>query len=253
MIRWCFHNARVSSFKIDGMKVVAGNWKMNLTLPEAVELVKSIQPVSSVKVIVFPPALFAVPVTRHACRGIETGVQNIHHEDFGAYTGEVSAPMAVSIGMKYALVGHSERRHIFGETDEQVNLKVKKALEHGLKVIMCVGETLQERESGRAFEMVERQVREGLKGIDDLSSVMIAYEPVWAIGTGKNATPQQAQEMHEFIKKIVDVPVLYGGSVKPSNARELLSQKDVDGVLVGGASLKADSFNEIIRIASELS
>ncbi len=235
------------------MKIVAGNWKMNLSLEQALELARSVVIYDGVEVILFPPCIYALKVKETVAQGVHVGVQNMFYEDKGAYTGEISAYMLNSSGIEYVLIGHSERRKYFGETDEDVNRKLRKALEYGLKAIVCVGETLEQREKGEAFSVVRKQVETAFEGIDDLERIYIAYEPVWAIGTGVNATPEQAQEMHEYIKSIVNVPVLYGGSVKPENAKELLSMKDVDGVLVGGASLKAQSFNEIVRIASSLS
>jgi triosephosphate isomerase len=190
---------------------------------------------------------------------IKLGAQNMHFEENGAFTGEVSASMLKSVGCEYVILGHSERRHIFGESDEVINKKIKKALSAGLKPIFCVGELLEERESGTTNDVVKRQVLKGLDGIsaEDMKNVIVAYEPVWAIGTGKTASPAQAQEVHEFIRDLIeidyslevanDLVIQYGGSVKPDNAKELLSQKDIDGALVGGACLKADSFLGIIK------
>jgi triosephosphate isomerase (TIM) len=192
---------------------------------------------------------------------IKLGAQNVYHEDNGAYTGEISPLMLKSVGCEYVIIGHSERRTIFKESNETINKKVKKSLDHGLKVIFCIGETLEEREQNITNDVVKKQVIEGLQDIDEkeISNMIIAYEPVWAIGTGKVATPQQAQEVHNFIRKLIEdkyssgtaesLTIQYGGSVKPDNAKELLSQPDIDGALVGGACLKADSFIEIIKAA----
>ena len=183
----------------------------------------------------------------------------MYFEDNGAYTGEVSASMLKSAGCEYVILGHSERRNIFGESDEVINKKIKKALAAGLKPIFCVGELLEERENGTTNDIIKRQVLKGLSGIpaDDMKNIIVAYEPVWAIGTGKTATPAQAQEVHEFIRDLIEIEysmnvsmnlvIQYGGSVKPDNAKELLSQIDIDGALVGGACLKADSFLGIIK------
>jgi triosephosphate isomerase (TIM) len=190
---------------------------------------------------------------------IKLGAQNMHFEDKGAFTGEISASMLNSVGCEYVILGHSERRTIFNENDEMINLKIKKAIEKGLKPIFCIGETLDEREKGITKDVVKRQVEKGLQGVssNEMKNIMIAYEPVWAIGTGKTATPEQAQEVHEFIRSLVNqifsksisesLVIQYGGSVKPENATELLSQKDIDGALVGGACLKAESFLGIIE------
>jgi triosephosphate isomerase len=192
---------------------------------------------------------------------VKLGAQNVYHEDNGAYTGEISPLMLKSVGCEYVIIGHSERRTIFKESNETINKKIKKALEHGLKVIFCIGETLDEREKNITNDVVKKQVMEGLLDIDEkaISNMIIAYEPVWAIGTGRNATPQQAQDVHKFIRKLIedkyssgiadDLTIQYGGSVKPDNARELLSQPDIDGALVGGACLKAESFIDIIKAA----
>jgi triosephosphate isomerase len=179
--------------------------------------------------------------------------QNVHWADEGAYTGEVSAPMLQELGVAGAIVGHSERRQYFGETDESVARRTVTALEHGLRVIACVGESLEERESGQMELVLRVQVEALADAAGPQERLVIAYEPVWAIGTGKTATPDQAQEAHAFIKTLLDVPVLYGGSVKPDNAAELLSQPDVDGALVGGASLEVESFTAICQAAASLS
>ncbi len=245
--------------------VIAGNWKMNKNLNESAELIAGIKKEldaksENVKVIVCPP-FTSLDTAVELVKGteIKVGAQNMYFEDSGAFTGEISADMLKSVGCEFVILGHSERRAIFNEDDETINKKIKKALNDGLKPIFCVGETLDEREKNITNKIVERQVKEGLKEIteDELKNIIIAYEPVWAIGTGKTATPGQAQEVHSFIRNLIrdlysenaaeEVVIQYGGSVKPDNAKELLSQPDIDGALVGGASLKADSFVGIIK------
>lgn len=248
-------------------KVIAGNWKMNNNLAESQNLIsKLIEGLSKEKtncdVIICPP-FTSLSLSASLISGsiIKLGAQNMYFEENGAFTGEISASMLLSSGCEYVILGHSERRHIFGETDDLINKKIKKSLSSGLKPIFCVGETLDERESGVTNEIIKRQVYEGLNGLSekDLDTIIIAYEPVWAIGTGKTATPNQAQEVHNFIRSSVSgkfssaaaekIIIQYGGSVKPDNAKELLSQKDIDGALVGGACLKAESFIGIIQAA----
>ncbi len=192
---------------------------------------------------------------------VKLGAQNMHFEENGAFTGEISAAMLKSVGCEFVIAGHSERRALFGETDQLVNKKIKKILSSGLKPIFCVGETLEERESGVMKDVIKRQVTEGLKDItaNQLANIILAYEPVWAIGTGKTATPGQAEEVHAFIRGLIEenyssdaaenLTIQYGGSVKPDNAADLLSQQDIDGALVGGACLKSDSFIGIIKSA----
>ena len=192
---------------------------------------------------------------------VALGAQNMHQADKGAYTGEVSAPMLRAVGCRYVILGHSERRQHFGETDVTVHSKIRQALSHGLIPIVCVGESLEERKAGREYAVVERQLTGALSGLRSLSTdaLVLAYEPVWAIGTGETATPATAQAMHAAIRRFLaarfgetlarSIPVLYGGSMKPANARELLQQRDVDGGLIGGASLKADSFAAIVQAA----
>ncbi len=246
-------------------KIIAGNWKMYKTNPEARRLVKQLQnrlekkPVKKCKVIVCPP-FTALSTVSELLKGssIMLGAQNLFWEEEGAYTGEISAKMIKSAGAKWVIVGHSERRRYFQEDEKIVNKKIRIALNSKLKVIFCVGETLEEREENLTKDIVGNQVEWGLKGFTDaeLKNVVIAYEPVWAIGTGKTATPDQAQEVHAFIRDILDalfdekvsrgMTILYGGSVKPENAADLLRQPDIDGALVGGACLKADSFHKII-------
>ena len=248
-------------------KVIAGNWKMNKTLNESISLIKEIKLASlnlhgRVDMIICPP--FTSLETAAALvkeSAVKLGAQNMHFEDSGAFTGEISASMLKSVGVEYVILGHSERRTIFKETDEIINKKLKKALSSGLKPIFCVGETLEERESGRMESVIETQVVNGLKEIpdSDFANIIIAYEPVWAIGTGRNASPAQAEEVHVFIRNLVKklysegaaekCIIQYGGSVKPDNSRELLSMPNIDGALVGGACLKADSFVDIVKSA----
>jgi len=246
-------------------KFVAGNWKMHTTIAEGRELARAIRAqlegVEGVRIAVIPPftSVAAVAEVLRSSR-IEVGGQDLHWEEKGAFTGEVSGPMLRDAGASLVLVGHSERRQYFGETDESANRKVRAALATGLSPVLCVGETLAERDGGRTLEVVGRQVREGLAGLtpDELGRVCIAYEPVWAIGTGRTAAPEQAQEVHAAVRSILRelggnvadaIPILYGGSVKPDNAPALLALPDVDGALVGGASLKASSFSAIVRAA----
>ncbi|KUG25791.1 triosephosphate isomerase [hydrocarbon metagenome] len=246
-------------------KVVAGNWKMNMNLSGTIELISAIKKElskseSKTEVIVCPPfTSLETAVTLVKGSSIKAGAQNMHYENDGAFTGEISADMLKSVGCEYVILGHSERRTLFGESDEMINKKVKKALSSGLKPIFCVGETLEEREKGLTEKIVENQVKNGLSGIEesDLSDLIIAYEPVWAIGTGKTASPEQAQEVHKFIRNLIsklysnnfadNLTIQYGGSVKPDNAEELFSQPDIDGGLIGGASLQADSFVTIVN------
>lgn len=248
--------------------VIAGNWKMNNDLKESEKLIVELKNLlqnekPNCDVIVCPPFTSLTEASKLLKASvIKLGAQNMHFEESGAFTGEVSASMLKSVGCEYVILGHSERRHIFGETDEVINKKIKKALAAGLKPIFCVGELLEERENGTTNDVVKRQILKGLDGIsaEEMKNVIVAYEPVWAIGTGKTATPAQAQEVHEFIRDLIeidysleianDLVIQYGGSVKPDKAKELISQKDIDGALVGGACLKADSFLGIIKGAS---
>ena len=247
-------------------KLIAGNWKMNKTSADGVSLasdiVAAVGKQTDVEVVVCPP-FTAVESVGKALEGSEVklGAQNMHFEASGAFTGEVSAPMLRAIFATHVILGHSERRTFFGETDELVNRKVLTALKNQLKPIFCVGETLAERESGATLKVVQTQVERGLEGVnkDQAASVVVAYEPVWAIGTGKVATTEQAQEVHAFIRGLLTklfgdaiaqkVRILYGGSMKPANAPELLAQKDIDGGLIGGAALEARSFVELINAA----
>jgi triosephosphate isomerase len=247
-------------------KVIAGNWKMNNDISESQKLVSGV--ISGLgndkhcDVILCPPFTSLSEVNSLIKNTqIKLGSQNMFYEDSGAFTGEVSANMLKSVGCEYVILGHSERRTVFGENDETINKKNKKAIQCGLKVIFCIGESLSQREKGVTSDVVRIQVLKGLEGItsEEMKSVIIAYEPIWAIGTGKTATPAQAQEVHLFIRELVaeiysssvseNLIIQYGGSVKADNARELLSQRDIDGALVGGACLKADSFLSIIAAA----
>jgi len=228
------------------LALIAGNWKMYKGPAEAAEFCLRLreQDLSGVEVVVCPPYV-SLTVSVQLLAGTELAVaaQNVHWEQEGAYTGEISAGMLLELGVYGAIVGHSERRQYFGETDETTAQRARAALSAGLFVIACVGETEEEREGGVTEDVLRRQV--SLFEPDD--NLVIAYEPVWAIGTGKTATPDMAQEAHAFIKSVLDVPVIYGGSVKPDNAEELLGRPDVDGALVGGASLELESFMAICR------
>jgi len=243
---------------------IAGNWKMNTDLKGAIDLAtglkRNLADIEDVEVGLFPPALFVADVV-DACRDTSfvVGAQNMHWEAEGAFTGEISAAMILSVGATHVIIGHSERRQYFGETDDTVNKKMKSAIAAGVKPIMCIGETLEQREAGRTLEVVSTQLKGGLAGLtaDDMANVVIAYEPVWAIGTGKTATPEQAQEVHAAIRNQLaellgddvaqGVRIQYGGSVKPDNVKDLMAQPDIDGALVGGASLKVDSFTAIVK------
>ncbi len=228
---------------------IAGNWKMYKGPREAAGFCRALREadLGDVDVAVCPPFVSLAEAVQ-VLAGTEIGVfgQNCHWEAEGAFTGEVSAPMLRELGVYGTIVGHSERRQLFGETDENVARRVDAALEHGLHVIACVGETEAEREAGETEAVLRRQV----SVLHEDDNLVVAYEPVWAIGTGRTATPEIAQEAHAFVKSLLDVPVLYGGSVKPENARELAAQPDVDGALVGGASLDVESFAAICRAAS---
>lgn len=249
---------------------VAGNWKMFTTAPEAAALIKALKVkvlnIEKVDMAVFPP-FTNLSTIAELLKGsaIKFGGQNLHWEEKGAFTGEISAAMLLSVGCEFVLIGHSERRQYFGETDDTVNRRLQRALAAGLQPIVCLGETLAQRQAGDTQRVLETQVRGAFKGIaaENFSSVTIAYEPVWAIGTGVNATPQQAQEAHVFIRSLLRdlynenlanaCRIQYGGSVKSSNAAELLQQPDIDGALVGGASLEAEGFAAIIKAAEALS
>lgn len=243
-------------------KIIAGNWKMNMTPSEAVELVNTLKPLvanEEVDVVFCVPAIDIVPVVE-AVKGsnIQVGAENMYFEEKGAYTGEISPNMLVDAGVKYVILGHSERREYFGETNEDINKKMHKAFEHGLTPIMCCGETLEQREQGVTMDFIRQQVKVGFLGLtaDQAKEAVIAYEPIWAIGTGKTATTEQAQEVcagiRACIAEIYDeataeaIRIQYGGSVNPATAPDLFVQNDIDGGLVGGASLKAD-FGKIVN------
>lgn len=243
--------------------VIAGNWKMNKTRPEAQALIEELKPLvagAECEVVACVPFTNLETVLA-AVKGsnIKVGAQNCHFEKSGAFTGEISADMLAEMGVEYVVIGHSERRQYFGETDETVNKRLTAALAAGLKVILCVGEMLADRENGITDELVALQTKIALKGVsaESLKNIIIAYEPVWAIGTGKTATADQAQDMHAHIRKVVEdkygkeiarnCSILYGGSCKPDNAPEIFGKPDVDGGLIGGAALKADSFMGIIE------
>jgi len=246
-------------------KIIAGNWKMNKSVAEAGDLASDIKEeladCREADVVLCPPFTALKTVGDVIAQThIKLGAQNMHWAKDGAYTGEISAGMLRTIYCHYVILGHSERRAMFSETDETVNKKVKAAIAGNLVPIVCVGETLQERDNGTAQDVVKTQITGSLAGLgDDLAKVVVAYEPVWAIGTGRNATPEQAQEMHAFIRQALgtilneevaqSIRIQYGGSMKPVNAGELLSQPDIDGGLIGGAALDARSFVEIVRLA----
>jgi triosephosphate isomerase len=231
--------------------LIAGNWKMFKGPVEAAAFCRELRErdLAGVDVVVCPPFVsLAAAVTVLADTEIAVAAQNVHWEPEGAFTGEISAPMLRELGVYGAIVGHSERRQYFGETDDGVARRAAAALDAGLSVIACVGETDEERERGETEDVLRRQV----SVLEAHENLVVAYEPVWAIGTGKTATPEQAQEAHAFVKSLLNAPVLYGGSVKPENAEELLAQPDVDGALVGGASLDVDSFTAICAAASRI-
>ena len=246
---------------------VAGNWKMNTDSDTSVGLAKAVASGSSeivdqVHVAVIPPFVYIPAVVKAVSTArIAVGAQDIYYKQKGAFTGEISASMLKDTGCTYALCGHSERRHVIGENDELVNKKVAAAISGGLLPVLCVGELIEERKASKTEEVVTRQLKNGLAGLtaEKVSAVTIAYEPVWAIGTGLTATPQQAQEVHALIRKLIgqmydaqlaeEIRILYGGSVKPNNAAELMHEQDIDGLLVGGASLNADDFLAIIQAA----
>lgn len=238
-------------------KIIAGNWKMNYCVNKAEEFVSQIKDTintDEVDVVICPNFVSLDRISDLIYgTNIKLGAQNVYFEDKGAYTGETSVNMLAAVGVKYCIVGHSERRQYFNETNEIVNKKAKKLLEKDISPIVCVGETLEERESNKMFEVVEKQVKESLDGIENISianKVIVAYEPIWAIGTGKTATAQQANEMCKYIRDVISkmydeetaqkVRIQYGGSVKPNNANEILNMSDIDGALVGGASLTND-------------
>lgn len=239
--------------------LIAANWKMNKTPAGAEEFITSflplVQEVRGVDIIIAPPftaLASAAGLLRES--NVRLSAQNVFYEEKGAYTGEISAQMLLSSGCSHVIIGHSERRQYFNETDELLNRKAKAVIDGGLHAIFCIGETLDEREAGKTFDVISRELEEGIDGID-LSKIVVAYEPVWAIGTGKTATPEQAQEAHSFIREKLSkhsenaagTRILYGGSVKPGNIKTLMNMEDIDGALVGGASLDPVSFSQIIK------
>ncbi|MDD5120004.1 MAG: triose-phosphate isomerase [Candidatus Omnitrophica bacterium] len=249
--------------------IIAGNWKMYKTLKDgqelAVALRRELYKIENVDIVVCPPYTLLVTLADALeASNIAVGGQDLYWQDEGAFTGEVSPLMLKDAGCRYVIIGHSERRQFFGETNETVNNKIKASLKHGLTPIICVGENRQERESSNTFKVIESHIKGGLADIsaEDILKTVIAYEPVWAIGTGLTATPEQAQEVHKFTRDLLkkmyqeeissQIRIQYGGSVKPENITELMSKPDVDGALVGGASLKADTFTQIVVKASEV-
>lgn len=242
---------------------IAGNWKMFKTTKEAVEFARDFRKLyrpSDVTVAICAPfTQLSALVEAFSGSGVKVGAQNMHFEESGAFTGEISADMLTEIGVDYVIIGHSERRQYFGETDETVNKKLHQAFAHNIAPIMCVGEVLAQRDAGQAFDVVKAQVEGGVAGLsaDQVKHLVIAYEPVWAIGTGRTATPDQAQEMCAHIRRVIEtlygsevseeVIIQYGGSVKPGNASELMNMEDIDGALVGGASLKPEDFIQIVE------
>ena len=244
--------------------IMVGNWKMNTTSAEATALVTALKTelneVTDVEIGVCPPFVYIQPV-KQLLQGsnIKTGAQNVYWESKGAFTGQVSPGMLKDIGCDYVLVGHSECRHVMGETDEVINKKIKVLLAAGLTPIFCVGEKLEQRQDNTTENVIRAQVEQGLNGVpkEKIKEIIVAYEPVWAIGTGKTATPEQAQEVHSFIRKLISLisneetaqgmRIMYGGSVKPDNIKGLMAKDDIDGALVGGASLKADSFVKLVK------
>lgn len=245
--------------------VIAGNWKMNNDLNSSIRLISELKNALASKTlnadVVICPPFTSLETASVMIKDsvISLGAQNMYFEESGAYTGEISPAMLLSVGCKYVIIGHSERRTIFNESNQLINKKIKAAIKFKLKPIFCIGETLSEREKNITFKVIEEQIREGLTDLSesDLENLIIAYEPVWAIGTGKNASPDQAQEVHKFIRELLtkmysrtfseNLTIQYGGSVKPDNSKELMSQPDIDGALVGGACLKSDSFIKIIE------
>jgi len=244
--------------------IIAGNWKMNNNLEESEKLVVDLKPlikdVEDVEIVIAPPFTALSFISSLSIgTNIKLSAQNMHFEQKGAFTGEVSPAMLLDVGCEYVIIGHSERRMYFGESDKTVNKKIRAALESGLTPIVCVGESLEERENNETFKVIKTQLQEGLKerGASDGTKIVIAYEPIWAIGTGKTATKEQAEEVHKFIREKLStifskevaelMRILYGGSVKPDNIDELMSQNDIDGALVGGAALKAESFARIVK------
>jgi triosephosphate isomerase (TIM) len=248
---------------------IAGNWKLNNNIPESINLSKKIKQATKnekdVEIVIIPPFTALSEVKKSLSKSsISIGAQDVFWEESGAYTGEISPSMIKDVGCDFVIVGHSERRQYFGDSDENVNKKIKAALSRRLFPILCIGETLRERENNQTMNKVKRQIRNGLKGLDkeQVNQVILAYEPIWAIGTGRTATPEQAEEVHGFIREQLaemygnDISscaiILYGGSVKPENAFSLLRENNINGALIGGASLEADSFVKIINEAKKV-
>lgn len=244
--------------------MIAANWKLNKTISETQEfisgLIPAVKDLSGVDIVIAPP-FTSLSAAAEKLKGtnVTLAAQNVFYEEKGAYTGEISPLMLIDIGCKYVIVGHSERRQYFNETDDIVNKKIKAAKKAGLGVVFCIGESLDNREAGKTFDVLNREIEKGLNGIDP-EDMVIAYEPIWAIGTGRTATPEQAQEVHSYIrekinvlysKKADEICIIYGGSVTPENIDSLMACKDVDGALVGGASLKVESFIKIIKFGKE--
>ena len=244
--------------------IIAGNWKMNNSVKESVSLAReiaaSVDDVKGREVVIAPPFTSLYPVSKEIEGSkIKLSAQNLFWKDNGAYTGEISAAMLKDVGCEYVIIGHSERRQFFGETDDSVNQKIKTSLKHNLNPIVCAGETLEEREGGKTFDVIKRQMVKGFAGLSfsEIKNVVIAYEPVWAIGTGKTATPEQANDVHHFIRNLLkelfnteisdNLSILYGGSVKPDNIKGLMTQSEIDGALVGGASLKGSDFLKLVK------
>jgi triosephosphate isomerase len=244
--------------------LIAGNWKMYKTCDEAIQTARTLKTLTTgaagVDIMIAPPFTALYPVAAEiAGSNIGLGAQNMHWESQGAFTGEIAPAMLVSAGCRYVILGHSERRQYFGDTDRKINRKLKAAIDAGLTAVFCIGESEKEREAGITFSVLDKQVKNGLKGfdLDDLQTLIVAYEPVWAIGTGKTATREEAQEVHGHLRSLFQstygdafaqgVRILYGGSVKPANIRELMSMPDIDGALVGGASLDPESFSQLIH------
>ncbi len=247
----------------DRRALIAGNWKMFKTISEALDSVEKLSSlvsgVNDVDIMIAPTFTALYPVSKKLPDNIGLGAQNVFYEEEGAFTGEISAKMVVSAGCRYVIIGHSERRSFFGETDESVNKKIKAAVSENLIPVFCIGETEQERDSEETFSILDKQVTKGLESFseNDLLNLVIAYEPVWAIGTGKTATPDQVQEVHAFLRSLIEkkygnnlakkVRIIYGGSVKPDNISGLMALSDVDGALVGGASLNPESFSKLTK------
>ncbi len=247
--------------------LVAANWKMNKTVAQTLEYLETFLPfvkdINTVEIMIAPSfTALASASLKLEHSNVKLGAQNMHYQDRGAFTGEISPLMLTELDVDYVIIGHSERRHIFGEKDDLINKKMISAVEHGIRPILCVGETLEERELGKTLSVVERQIRSGLAGIEkDMIYIDIAYEPVWAIGTGVNATPEQAQEVHRFIRSLINelskgndekTRILYGGSVNEKNARELIKEHNIDGFLVGTASLDPNKFYKIVTEVLEV-